>query len=569
MNKINTTWTRSLEPTSLFLVSIFTVLSVGCTGQIPNAFRIRQQEEAFSSSQEVNTKIDMLWVVDNSPSMWPTQKKIRDGFRLFADTYMKPGWDIRVAVISQDTYLAHPSFQGFLNGIEPTGSAARYSRSAGFVSSYFNVSGTANPKRTTPFVNPSWWGTGAISPTGKVTGGIKLRHAIPEYGGANPALDVSPTNPSQYARLVSGRHDGPLATLCWTSNDNSFFFGVAKCHVRDQQDAYQGVDDCVRGGAGNLDSSVQCVNTIMNNTVRSGKPIISTRPPEGVSANGAWTEQLYKDFLVNLSGGVSGYPLEKYFNSIAQFIADNESASSDTKFFRPDTLRVIVIVTDEDDQSTVLPSPATQITPDSHYEMDNANCSWKTVTDEDGFTHTYRIQVCSKANKVMAVSDFKSQLDTFFLGLDGADATEPGYFVVTITPTTARSLKDLHGELGETGNSYGSVSADVPTRLFAFSDMVGNGSLKLELTSNDYSPLLNSIGRVIVSKKATYSLARAPTSGEDLVVKIKHADGSVTVIPPSKYTVDGRIITITDDDVILGMSATDLVSISYQPKTVF
>lgn len=544
------------------ILILSSVLSTACTGQITGSIRLMQQEESFSSTQDVNTKIDMLWVVDNTPSMWPSQKKIRDGFRTFADRYMKPTWDIRVATISQDTYLAHPSFSGFLNNVGATGSAQRYSRAAGFQSTYLDPISAANPRRTTPFVTPGTWVTSSISANGTVQGGgVKLRQAIPEYGGADAALDVSVTNPSLYARLVNGRHDGPLATLCWTSNNNPFFYGVTQCHVRDQQNVYTGVDDCVRGGVGNLDSSVQCVNTLMNNTVRSGKPIISTLPTQGVSPDAAWTEQLYKDFVVNLSGGVSGYPLEKYFNSIQQLLVDNEAPASNSKFFRPGALRVIVIVTDEDDQSSVI--PGNQITPDSQYDP-NASCLWKTV---DG--HSYRLQICPKTAQLLSVPAFKTQVDSFFQNLDGVAGGDPNYFVVTISPLTGQVLKTLHDDMGENANSYGAASSDIGTRLFAFSDAVGNGSLKLEITSTDYSPLLDSIGRVIVEKKAVYTLKRAPTSQEEMTVTIKHIDSTTTAVSPLDYAVVGKVLTITNQAVVLSLSSTDVVVINYQPKTLF
>ncbi|MEK6578893.1 MAG: hypothetical protein AABZ55_06675, partial [Bdellovibrionota bacterium] len=462
-----------LKPSVLVFV---VVLNSACTGQITGSIRLMQKEESFSSTQDVNTKIDMLWVVDNTPSMWPSQKKIRDGFRTFADRYMKPTWDIRVATITVDTYLAHPSFSGFLNSVAATGSSQRYSRAAGFQSTYLDPASAANPRRATPFVTPASWVTSSISANGTVQGGgVKLRHAIPEYGGADPAQDVSVTNPSMWSRLSAGRHDGPLATLCWTSNSNPFFNGVTQCFVRDQEAAYSGVNDCILGGVGVLDSSVQCVNTLMNNTVRSGRSIISTLPPTGVSPDAAWTEQLYKDFVVNLSGGVSGYPMEKPFNSIQQLLADNEGVASTTKFFRPGALRVIVIVTDEDDQSTAV--PGSQITPDSQYDP-NASCPWKTVD-----AHTYRLQICPKSAQVLSVPTFKIQMDNFFQTLDGVPGGDPNYFVVTISPLTGAVLKTLHDDNGESASSYGSVSSDYGTRLFAFSDSVGNGSLKLEIAS--------------------------------------------------------------------------------------
>jgi hypothetical protein len=346
--------------------------------------------------------------------------------------------------------------------------------------------------------------------------------------------------------------------MCWTSNTNPFFYDVAKCYVRDKQNVYSGVDGCVNGGTGDNDSSVQCVNTIMNNTVRSGKPIISTKPPTGVAADAAWTEQLYKDFIVNLSGGVSGYPLEMFFNSVSQLIADNESAGSSSKFFRPDSLRVIVFVTDEDDQSTTLGT--TQVTPDDHYDW---TCNWKTVGG-----HTYRLQVCPKPANVIPVSTFKQSLDTFFLGLDGKTEGNPNYFITTITPTSGNVVKQLHDELGENANSYGAVSSDYPTRLFALADAVGNGSLKMEITSNDYSPILDAIGQTVVTKKNRFKLRFQPTGKQDLMVSVKHSTGTLVRIPDSDYEIEGFEIVVTNDDIMLGLSDSDRIVIDYQPSSL-
>ncbi len=536
------------------------IVATACTGQLPDSFRYEQQAEAFKTNTDVNTKVDMLWVVDNTPSMWPTQKKVRDGIRQFADTYMKPNWDIRVAVISQDTYLAHPSFSNFLNSVAATGNSQRYSRSNGYQSPYLNPSSGSNPRRTTPFVAPAWWVGSGISGAGTVSGaGIRFRQGVPEYGGADLAADVGPANPSYYARLVPGRHDGPLTTMCWQSGTNPFFHGVSRCHVRDREDLYTGVEDCVNGGNGDLDSSVQCVNTIMNNTVRSGKPIIETKPPEGVPGDGTWTEQLVRDFMVNLSGGVSGYPLERYFNSIEQLLTDNEASGSNTKLFRPDALRVIVIITDEDDQSTVTGSA--QITPDS--ETNASHCNWKTV---DG--HTYKLQTCPDPSKLRAVAPFKENLDSFFRGLDGDPSGDPNYFVVTISPTTGQVVKQLHDEMGEDAGSYGSASSDVGTRLFELADLVGNGSLRLEITSPDYSQLLDQIGLVLVEKKSRFKLKFRPSAEEDMIVWIVHKNGSRTQIAYDDFTIDGYDLVISNRDLLLSLSDTDKLLVDYQPGSL-
>ena len=98
------------------LLKLGTALMVafGCTQNIPEAYHYQQQEEYFGASAKVNTKIDLLWVIDNSASMDSSQEKLRNGFASFATKYLKPTWDIRLAVITTDTFLANSAFQTYL-----------------------------------------------------------------------------------------------------------------------------------------------------------------------------------------------------------------------------------------------------------------------------------------------------------------------------------------------------------------------------------------------------------------------------------------------------------------------
>src|SRR5262249_53861058 len=94
------------------------IFGSGCTGS-PGAFHLQQANEIKNASLEISTKIDLLWVVDNSSSMDVEQQRLRDGFAAFAHKYMQPTWDIRVAVITTDAYLAHPAFNTYLNTTIP------------------------------------------------------------------------------------------------------------------------------------------------------------------------------------------------------------------------------------------------------------------------------------------------------------------------------------------------------------------------------------------------------------------------------------------------------------------
>lgn len=91
----------------------------------------------------------------------------------------------------------------------------------------------------------------------------------------------------------------------------------------------------------------------------------------------------------------------------------------------------------------------------------------------------------------------------------------------------------------------------------------------MNIAEEDYSPILEAIGRAIISKKGTFTLDRAPTNSEEMTLSISHADGTSTVIPSSSFTIDSKSIVITDQSMILGFRHDDKIVINYQPKTLY
>ncbi|OFZ82244.1 MAG: hypothetical protein A2603_00975 [Bdellovibrionales bacterium RIFOXYD1_FULL_55_31] len=536
---------RCLKKLVICSVSIIGInLLSGCTGQLPGSFRLAQQEEVFATSQEINTKLDMLWVIDNSGSMDVSQQRIRDGFSGFAQKYMKPNWDIRVAVITTDTYLAHPAFTNYLNLYQvPVGSPAQSSYLRGI---------TANgiPGRSTPFVNPPW-----------APNLVNMNPASPDYGKFTAGLKVNQGRPQlgpNWAKLLPGNHDGPMIALCHEAN--ALFISatdVSKCYIRDDQTGNTGPERCAYPGSGETSAS-QCVNTPMNDTVHSGRSIIATIPPAGTPTDAAWTARLIQDFLVNLSVGVTGIGYERGLASLQQLLADNEVAGSPTAFFRKDSLRVIVLVGDEEDQTMIIPpAPYTGFLANSYYTTDAATCT-KLI---DGVSFT--VPSCPDPTKLVPVADIKGQIDTFFHTLDQTGATEnPNYFVVSIVASTAASVQNLRTQRS-------SNELDRADRFIELGNLVANGSSVMEIDNPDYSPMLDAIGMAILNKKAIFQLQRAPTTTEEMTVAIKHADGTLTVLLPSQFTVSGKVLTITDLDFLLSLANTDQIIINYQPKTLF
>lgn len=542
-----------------------TVLA-GCTGQIPGSFRLAQQEQVFSSEEEVNTKIDLLWVVDNSASMDVTQNKLRAGFATFANKYMKPTWDIRVAVITTDVYMADAAFNAYRTTVIPG--------SVGYTSPY--IAG-----RLGTWVNPAWNPTLVHTGTGAFTSGVRYGELIPSWG-------------ANFARLLPGMHDGPITGLC--SDIMPYFLdGPTQCRIRDDQTRATGVAKCLNPGGGET-SITECVNTVQNDTVHSGKAIISTLPPAGTPGDAIWIAGLVRDFTLNVTTGSAGQGSERGLGSLIKLIQVNEITA--TAFFRPGSLRGVIFVSDEEDQTLTIPgAPPAGFNPQTDYACDQASiaalnpgqpalvapggyccaggscrygaagtsCPLKTV---DGYS--YRVSLCPPTAQLVPVSTIKGQLDTFFGGLDGAGSS-PNYFVTSIVPTTARAIQDLQtlrdaDDVAIAGMR--SQAVDRGDRYIDLGNLVGNGSMALDISVSDYTPILDAIGRAIIEKKATFRLRRQPTGEEDMIIKVVHADGTSTQVPYDIIQVSASTITLTDLDFVLGLAATDKISISYQPKTV-
>jgi hypothetical protein len=558
---------RKLEKEALLVLlagAIAAILGSGCTGS-PGNFHLQQQNEVFATSLNISTKIDMLWVVDNSASMDIEQQRLRAGITAFANKYMQPSWDIRVGVITTDAYLANAAYQPYLNTVIPG--------SNGFPSTYVNG-------RIGTWVNPSYNPT-LFDGTGKLTNGIKYGELVPGWG-------------LNWAKLLPGLHDGPITAVCFEFMPY-FLNGATQCHIRDDQSGNTGISHCVSPGGAET-GPTQCVNTIENDTVHSGKAIINTTPPNGTPGDATWVTGLINAFTVNVSVGSAGSGSERGLQSITQFLTDNESSPS--AFFRPGSLRSIIIISDEDDQTQPIPaSPPAGYSPFTGYACDQAGieaangvaagnngsiccsngscvygtggltCAPKTV---DGYTYT--IGVCPPPANLTPVSTIKSTVDSFFTTLDGG--TDPNYFVVSIVASSGATLQALHTARQADDTAAGApkiTASDRADRYIDFANQVGNGSLTMDLGATDYTPILNAIGNSIIQKEGTFKIARAPTSVETMLVEVVHPDGSTTKINSTLFTVDdtARTLTITDLNTILSFKTGDKILINYEPSTVF
>ncbi len=566
--------------------SLLLLASTACTGPLPSLFRLAQQVETFSSEQEVNTKIDLLWVVDNSASMDAAQEKIRKGFSTFAQRYLQPTWDIRLAVITTDTYLASESYQNYLETPIPS--------TVGWASTYIAQLGS----QSAPLTAMDWlrWPSGdpsrnvqlIASPGGSFAQGLTYRQIVPVWG-------------PQYARLNSGLHDGPTPALC--SEAMPYFLnGATQCdeqETRTHESADSLIEACLDPASVGVASSVsRCVNTLLNSKIQSDSPIVETLPSSGAIASEEWVNQVHRNFMINVSTSTSGHGSERGIASVLQFLRDNES--SESAFFRPNSLRGIIFVSDEDDQSldeSFLPITG-DLTPWNHYRCDEASldllntdpgvtqlggyccsdnscrfgsegtqCTEKTV---DGLTYTPSI--CPDPTKLVSVESAKIEIDDFFNGLDQTTDSGESTFIAAITPLTATSISELQSARNSDDTTVGAIrtwAVDRGDRYLELAQLSGSGTLALDLGEEDYAPVLEAIGRAILEKKSKFTVARAPTSEEDLLLEILHADGTRTEIPSDRYVIEGKTIRITDDSITLSLKSDDQIRVDYQPSTLF
>lgn len=79
---------------------------VGCSGD-PTTFSLLSDSDTFQQSNTTtNTKIDILWVIDNSGSMQTSQQQLASNFQSFISGFVNKNYDYRMAVTSTAAYRA-------------------------------------------------------------------------------------------------------------------------------------------------------------------------------------------------------------------------------------------------------------------------------------------------------------------------------------------------------------------------------------------------------------------------------------------------------------------------------
>lgn len=103
---------RTMHVMSVLLAS---VLMQAC-GSDSSSFSILPSGQNFQQNTDfISTKIDILWVIDNSGSMETSQQNLVSNFDAFIQNFVQKSYDFRMAVTTTDAILADPMWTNLYN----------------------------------------------------------------------------------------------------------------------------------------------------------------------------------------------------------------------------------------------------------------------------------------------------------------------------------------------------------------------------------------------------------------------------------------------------------------------
>lgn len=439
---------------------------LGCTQSAPRQFKLlpaqQSVEAGFVVGEQVTERkaspVDILWVIDNSASMAPSQTKLKEGLASFAKTYFKGDTDIQLAVITTDAFLANALWEKYLET---------------------PITGRKETPRT--YVNP------------------KSGRAHSEWG-------------PNYARLST--------------------------------------------------------SALMKTRVSS-------------------LSKLTREFESRVDVGTDGIYEEHGFDSVEQFMVDNEKSTdpSANKLFRKDSQRIIVFLSDENDQSmdasSVGPEPRKLLFSGSYYVGKDpvkassilpAHFTIDCPTSEVEGKTLEAMSICVRPGLLTPIETVKNRFDTFFHELDGTSpGTSPNYTVVSIVNKDLKTIEYLRANSGEKA-----ITHERGDRYIQLADMVGGGSFSMDIGSRNYAKVLEKIGLEVVkhstvqvfAPQTEFKLERAPDQAERMVVTLERASGERLVLKKGQYSVTKNLVKITDPALIPVLKIGDRIYVNYQPSTV-
>lgn len=110
---------RNLFHSTMLGVSM--IFLAACAKTNPSFSLLGQSQTFKQNSSGFNNQLDILWVIDNSPSMTPLQTNLTNNFSSFITNFETKGYDFKMAVTTSDAYRADmynmPSLAKFSDGV--------------------------------------------------------------------------------------------------------------------------------------------------------------------------------------------------------------------------------------------------------------------------------------------------------------------------------------------------------------------------------------------------------------------------------------------------------------------
>ncbi len=302
-------------------------------------------------------------------------------------------------------------------------------------------------------------------------------------------------------------------------------------------------------------------------------------------------KSLKLEFAKQVAVGTDGIYEEHGFDSVEQFLNDNEKLpSSKNKLFRKGSQRIIVFLSDENDQSmdasSVGPEPRKLLFAGSYYKDKDPAAANKTLPAHftiecptsvvEGKT-LEAMNICLRPGLVTPVELVKNRMDDFFRGLDGVPGANPNYSVFAIVTKDLNTIEKLRA-VGEEFDSQGKkvITHERADRYLELVNLVGGASASMDIGSENYAPVLEKIGLEVVNhstvqmykQQTTFELDKAPDQREFLVVTLVRASGERIILKRNQFAVTGKILKITDEALIKTLKDGDGFKFYYQPSTV-
>lgn len=94
------------------VVSISALAMTACSNNQSSFSLLPASQNFQQSNSSTSNKVDLLWVVDNSPSMIPAQNNILNNISAFMTNFQSKNLDFKLAVTTTEAYLAGTKFTG-------------------------------------------------------------------------------------------------------------------------------------------------------------------------------------------------------------------------------------------------------------------------------------------------------------------------------------------------------------------------------------------------------------------------------------------------------------------------